>query len=1199
MTAYGRHRCDRATARLRVLKVKLFQKIGWRWLGAGCLGLLLAAGLGAWAARDLPRRVLAAYLSDRLAARVRLERLEILTPDRFLLAGLSMSRLRDYPFVETLELDELVVEGSLRGMLQNRFDRLRLRGLVVRLAPAPAVTPPDQPLPEIGEVVLEPASIRVAAGADREDLQLCLEAVVRDVGGRAHGELRLSAPALELAPLQALTGTAEPPAVDARVEELTVRLAFDGDDGELDAGARQATLEAGGGRLEVSRPHLAAVTAGPVTVVRFGGERATAAAGDRPASVEAPSAEATIIESDGLLRVELVPWFAWLGDGRLVADWDPVLEVFSSLEARLRGIDVQRLLPDAGLAATADATLRRAGDRLEVRLDLVPADLVLAGDRELRAMAGSTVHVSASVPFEPVARFQMPTGGTLDVAIDLATGRGRWGSLSLPPAALPLSAGFEGRWQSGETLAVDGSYRLESPAAGRLAADGEVTVADGAASADVAWSWAGVDLERLIGLLRAAGLSMPELELRGGGEARGRLRGPLDAGTPAVQGTIALRGLEAAPPSNGQDGPRLTGGEATADLVWAGGGADLELARLELSGTVATSVVEPLALALEASGRLDPDLASGRLEATVRASDPGLGSAQLSGNWRRRADSSFETSARMSLEDLDLGRWQGIATLPAGAATDYQLKGIAGAALSGSLSGDSWHLTGPVHLESAGFSSTDGSRVTEGLDSRWDVAVQGGAGVPIEAEGRGRLGGFLLLWNTFYGDFSQVEASAEWRARLQPVDAGARPWRLEVEAALPGGPNAAITLESGGEAWRYTLSLDERDLAATHQRYLAPLLEERLGDLELGGELSARVRGSYRADGEAPAWSLIGDVRARGLRLESGGGQASVSGLDLDLPLDLRRRPVAELDFSGPRLSGRLGFERLTVRGLELPPIETDLAVEADSVGLEKPIVLSVLGGAVHLDRLTLRHLLRPGRHLESGVELSGIRLETLSDQLGLIPLEGAVNGRLAGVRLSPAKLSVDGGGQIEVFGGSVEVRDISGEDVLSRFPKITLSADFHDLDLGALTRRFDFGEMTGTLEGSLEDCELFRGVPVRFSARLETVHRKGVPRTVDVKAVNNITILGTGQRTNIFDRGIQRFFNRYTYDRLGVTMRLDKDVLLLRGLEHRGERELFLRGRLPFRIDVVNAQPGKTVSFQTMVGRLRSLDFGNARTER
>ena len=118
------------------------------------------------------------------------------------------------------------------------------------------------------------------------------------------------------------------------------------------------------------------------------------------------------------------------------------------------------------------------------------------------------------------------------------------------------------------------------------------------------------------------------------------------------------------------------------------------------------------------------------------------------------------------------------------------------------------------------------------------------------------------------------------------------------------------------------------------------------------------------------------------------------------------------------------------------------------------------------------------------------------------------------------------------------------------------------------------------------------------LKGRFETVERKGVPRSISVKAVNNIAILGTGQSAGFLDRGITRFFDRYTYSRLGVEMSLAQDVFLLRGLESRRGKELFLKGRLPFPIDVVNAQPGRTVSFQTMLRRLRSLDFGQAVTK-
>jgi hypothetical protein len=85
---------------------------------------------------------------------------------------------------------------------------------------------------------------------------------------------------------------------------------------------------------------------------------------------------------------------------------------------------------------------------------------------------------------------------------------------------------------------------------------------------------------------------------------------------------------------------------------------------------------------------------------------------------------------------------------------------------------------------------------------------------------------------------------------------------------------------------------------------------------------------------------------------------------------------------------------------------------------------------------------------------------------------------------LQAATLST-GGGEISIFGGKVEIGDISGKDVLSRYPKLSCSAAFREIDLGRITRRFDFGEMTGTLEGFVKGCELFRGVPVRFEAEI------------------------------------------------------------------------------------------------------------------
>ncbi|NJN65051.1 MAG: hypothetical protein HC882_09345 [Acidobacteria bacterium] len=200
-------------------------------------------------------------------------------------------------------------------------------------------------------------------------------------------------------------------------------------------------------------------------------------------------------------------------------------------------------------------------------------------------------------------------------------------------------------------------------------------------------------------------------------------------------------------------------------------------------------------------------------------------------------------------------------------------------------------------------------------------------------------------------------------------------------------------------------------------------------------------------------------------------------------------------------------------------------------------------------------------------------------------------------VKLGPGRFEAQGGGVVTAFGGSVTIGDIVGEDVLSRYPRFDLSATLRGIDLAGVTRTLGFGEMTGFVDGEIDDLLMVGGVPVRFEATLRSVDERRESRTVNVKAVNNLTVLGTGS-PGVLDRGITRFFDRFTYDRLGIRMSLADDRFTLRGLEKRGERELFLKGRLPAPIDIVNGDPGRAVSFKAMLRRFQELDLSKVRME-
>ncbi|MEM8933427.1 MAG: hypothetical protein AAGE94_19710, partial [Acidobacteriota bacterium] len=514
--------------------------------------------------------------------------------------------------------------------------------------------------------------------------------------------------------------------------------------------------------------------------------------------------------------------------------------------------------------------------------------------------------------------------------------------------------------------------------------------------------------------------------------------------------------------------------------------------------------------------------------------------------------------------------------------------------LGGRASGD-WRLdgerfTGPLRVDRVGTVSDDGARVVDGLAGSWRVDGRWLQDPPtIEARLSGRHGGFQLLWNTVYADFSTAGAVLDldvaWRGET---------WSTAIDWRPDGGPTTTIELtvdpaidSTDGVAPRYALRVVDADLATTFNTYLEPLTAEVTALDDLAGQRRLHRGGELGATPTARGRLELTDARVAT-------SDSAIDGLHLDVPVDARSAAEGVV---GPRLDGRLAFSSATTRGFTLPAIVSRVQIEGDDIGLVESLRLGVLGGELVLDRATLRDLL--GAPIaETGLRLDGLDLGRLAADLGLPTVEGRLDGHLPRVRVIGDELRVDGGGTIRAFGGEIALFDLAGREIFSDFPELSFSAEIDDLDLGQLTRRFDVGEMTGILDGRIDECRLFRGMPTAFRARFESVERSGVEQTVDVKAVRNLTILGTGADPGALDRGLTRLLSRFRYSELGVEVSLDRDILLLRGLIQRDDKELFLAGRFPFGIDVVNARPGQTVSFQTMVRRLQALDTSRVRSE-
>ena len=1133
------------------------------------------------ALRDLPRRWVERLLAERLAAEVDLGSFSIRGLDSFELGRLHVREPAIWPEIRTVRVDGMSVETGLRSALAGSYRELTFDGLEVVLAPVAGDAPrPQGPAPTVEADLVDVRRAKLVLDDGDRRLVCDLAAVLEGLGQSLEGRLRIRCPRLGSAPLLAVlesraAGQGAPSGPAAALRSAGAALDLEGFAADLLLGRRPGGMA---GRASAARCRLSVngsqTDLGPLTarlVDEPGGARLTAEIG--PSTV----ADAVRLEAwlDGdswqwrraagnVRRLRLEAASAWLPPR--YSDW--TAEGVADLDLTAE--------PRTGASLAAAVTLLRLA-RSGVEQPLRRAELRIEAEA---APEGSepraTVRARAGVP----------------------AGADRGSARPLPAGLLPLAAEVAGEWSETGDRFTASRLTLETGRLGRLTAAGSVLHPSTAAELLADWRWSGAPLTDL---LAAAGVAdedpLAGAALRGSVSGSGRLEGALSS--LLASGALRFDGLEvAADPTAGAEAAAAAVSAWSLlaqpfEIAWAraGAGTPVHLSLEDLTATLGLAGLQDLELGVSGRGRLAPALDAVEVEALeLRAAE--LGRGALSGRLSPTADADL----RLRWAGADLPAWLAyLAPEWKGPWEDLSLRGKADADLELARAPSGlWRSCGALTLVGGGFEAAGGARVLDGLHADVGLDATLTADGSAEARSRIRAGGFQLLWGTVFADYSTTRVDLDFATRGRREPGGAEwTWNASARSLLSGATTLAaeISLEPG-KAPRMGVDLEIGELGGFLTDYVqTPLASSGpLGGLRAAGELTVSVSASL----EEVTRSVAGRIVARGLdcRTESGGFE--VREFDLDLPADLvwrRDETTGAATVEGPPLEGRFRFAETSAGGVFIDETSTTFLVEGDSATLESSLTVPLLGGRIHLDHLTVAELLRPGRGLAAALRLEGVQLSEVSRAFDLFPLEGEASGEFPRVRLVGDALRVDGGGRISVFGGEVTVKDISGSRIFSDYPRLELSADFREIDLERLTSRLDFGEITGRVEGHVSDLELFRGTPVRFRARLASVRRRGQRQALSLKAIDNIALLGGGGGVGALNRGVQRFFDSYRYRELGLAMVLDNDHFLLRGLTRRGQDELFIKGRPPVRLDMVNVKPGRTVSFRTMMERLRNLE--------
>jgi hypothetical protein len=490
---------------------------------------------------------------------------------------------------------------------------------------------------------------------------------------------------------------------------------------------------------------------------------------------------------------------------------------------------------------------------------------------------------------------------------------------------------------------------------------------------------------------------------------------------------------------------------------------------------------------------------------------------------------------------------------------------------------DATTIKGRLGARDFGLDTADGRIATAELAASGPLSLrwQGGQ-MMIDTELA--LRGGQLLVDPLYAELPAGEVTLALRGQ---GDQDGR-WRFDrLHWRDPGvlDLSASASLQPGADDWlpALDLKLDVGDLAVAHPRYFDSLLGAwGAAGLTLAGGLQATV--GRQADG----WQV--ETALSALSLADAGERFAVEQAD------------GRLAWSGGSraLDSRIRWQGAALYGIDFGAAEIALASADAGLRLREPLRIAALGGAIVLRRLAWWPAgddVSP--QLDLGMELVDLDLAMLSRRFDWPAFHGRLGGVIPAASYEDGVLRFDGGLQVALFDGRVEVASLRLERPFGVAPRLEADIAIDDLQLLPLTSVFGFGEISGRLDGRIAGLQLLDWRPVAFDAVFRTTDAG--PRRISQRAVSDLTSIGGGGIAGGLQTSMLKMFDSFAYAQIGLSCRLAAGVCEMGGLDSSDGGYTIVQGAGLPRITVKGFQ--RRVDWAVLVSRLRAVSRGQAPT--
>ena len=523
--------------------------------------------------------------------------------------------------------------------------------------------------------------------------------------------------------------------------------------------------------------------------------------------------------------------------------------------------------------------------------------------------------------------------------------------------------------------------------------------------------------------------------------------------------------------------------------------------------------------------------------------------------------------AQIRIDNLPAGWLQGLlGTVWSGRPTGGRLD----AELALDLSEPGLRSSGQFGLKDVGFDTPSGTLAGQGVNGNGRFNLDSSAG-PTRIDLDASLRGGELLLGPIYAKLPNhpVQLNVQVSAQKGAVELS----RLRISDADALQLDGALTFDAAGALKSLRLDRLHASFPAAYDRYGQAWLDTLgLRGLKIAGDLDASLD---MRDDVPRSFSF----RTDGLDLADSDDRLAIDGLRGGLDWAQKGdRPVTTLAWHSLR------FYRIQGGAATSPWQSHD-----GMLSLRQALEVPVLNGQLRISQLDWSPDAAKGQRLATSLALTGIDMAAFSQAMGWPAFPGTLAGAVPSLRWVDDRLELDGGLTANVFDGFVNITRLSLQRPFGSGPVLNTDIALRQLDLGAITSVFDFGSITGRLDGSIDDLRLVNWNPVAFKASLLA----GSGGRISQRAVNNLTSVGGGGIAAGLQGAVLKLFKTFGYKQIGLNCTLLGTVCKMSGLEPSGGGYTIVEGSGLPHLQVIGHQ--SEVDWPTLVKRLQDAIHGAA----